>query len=81
MNHGVDSQSVNVANIGNLKFNGLFLDISKYQKNEGYDNPFVGSSLFYKFYKIRKNKIKKKIIDMANEAKNNQEQNQKIKQY
>jgi hypothetical protein len=74
-NHGVDSLSVNVANIGDLKFDGLFLDISKYQKNEGYDNPFAGPSLFYKFYKIRKNKIKKKIIDMANEAKNNQEQN------
>jgi hypothetical protein len=63
--------SVNVANIGNLNFDGLFLDISKYQNKEREKNPFEGPSTFYKFYKLRQSKIKKKIIDMTNEAKNN----------
>ena len=63
--------SVNVANIGNLNFDGLFLDISKYQNKEKEKNPFEGPSTFYKFYKLRQSKIKKKIIDMTNEAKNN----------
>ena len=68
-NFGVNS--VNVANIGNLNFDGLFLDISKYQNKERDKNPFEGPSTFYKFYKLRQSKIKKKIIDMTNEAKNN----------
>ena len=69
LNH--EAYSVNVANIGDLKFDGLFLDISKYQNKERYHNPFEGPSSFYKFYKIRQSKIKKKIIDMTTEAKNN----------
>ena len=41
-------------------------------KNKERDkNPFEGPSSFYEFYKMRQSKIKKKIEDMANDAKNN----------
>ena len=67
----LEGYSVNVANIGNLNFDGLFLDISKYENKERDKNPFEGPSSFYEFYKMRQSKIKKKIEDMANDAKNN----------
>ena len=70
-NNNFTVNSVNVANIGNLNFDGLFMDISKYQNKERDKNPFEGPSTFYKFYKLRQSRIKKKIIDMTNEAKNN----------
>ena len=63
--------STNTANIGNLKFDGLFFDISKYQNTERYKNPFEGPSSFYKFNKKRQSQIKKKIIDMTVESKKN----------
>ena len=69
----LESHSVNATNIGNLNFDGLFMDISKYQSNARYENPFRGPSSFYKFYKIRQTKIKKKLNEMTNEAKNNSE--------
>ena len=69
--NGLGGYSTNTANIGNLKFDGLFLDISKYQNTERYKNPFEGPSSFYKFYKMRQSQIKKKIIDMTVESKNN----------
>ena len=69
----LESHSVNATNIGNLNFDGLFMDISKYQSNAIYENPFRGPSSFYKFYKIRQTKIKKKLNEMTSEAKNNAE--------
>ena len=66
----LDNHSVHAANIGNLNFDGLFLDISKYQSNIKYENPFRGPSSFYKFYEIRRTKIKKKLNEMTSEAKN-----------
>ena len=63
--------SINTANIGDLKFDGLFLDISKYQNTAKDKNPFEGPSSFYKFYKVRQSQIKKKINDMTIESKNN----------
>ena len=65
------ANTVNNMNIADLNFDGLFMDISKYQKKEEYKNPFVGPSSFYRFYKIRQSKIKKKLNDMTAEAKNN----------
>ena len=73
--HKYGSYSVNTANIAMLKFDGLFLDISKYEKNVVYKNPFEGPSSFEKFYKVRQSKIKKKIISMTNEGKNDKEDN------
>ena len=49
------------------------MDISKYQSNATYENPFRGPSSFYKFYKIRRTKIRKKLNEMTNEAKNTSE--------
>ena len=69
----LDTHSVHTANIGSLNFDGLFLDISKYQTIARYENPFRGPSSFYKFYKIRRTKIKKKLNEMTSEAKNNSE--------
>ena len=67
----VGGYSTNTANIGDLKFDGLFLDISKYQNTAKDKNPFEGPSSFYKFYKMRQSQIKKKINDMTIESKNN----------
>ncbi len=67
----VGGYSINIANIGDLKFDGLFLDISKYQNTAKDKNPFEGPSSFYKFYKVRQTQIKKKINDMTIESKNN----------
>ena len=69
--------SVNNANIGTLKFDGLFLDISKYGNMIRDKNPFEGPSSFEKFYRVRKTEIKKKIISMTNEGKNENEENEK----
>jgi len=77
-NHGINRSlnrfggySIITANIKNLNFDGLFLDITKYQNTEKHKNPFEGQSSFYKFYKMRQSQIKKKIIEMTNESKNN----------
>jgi len=67
LNYG--AYSVNAGNIGNLEFDGLFMDISKYQNYEREKNPFEGPSSFYKFYKLRRSRIKKKINEMTIEAK------------
>ena len=69
------ASSMNAANIAILKFDGLFLDISKYVNTSREKNPFEGPSSFEKFYKERKTKIKNKIISMANEGKNENEEN------
>jgi hypothetical protein len=67
------SESTVVKDIRQLKFDGLFLDISKYANSRRQKNPFDGPSAFTKFYKDRKAKIKKKIIDMNEEIKNEEE--------
>jgi hypothetical protein len=64
------SESTVVKDIRQLKFDGLFLDISKYANSRRQKNPFDGPSAFTKFYKDRKAKIKKKIINMTEEMKN-----------
>ena len=60
-------ESVDIRDIAPLKFDGMFLDISKYITNKREKNPFEGPSPFDKFYRIRKTKIKKKILNMGNE--------------
>ena len=61
------SESVEVKDIAPLKFDGLFLDISKYVNSKREKNPFEGPSPFDRFYRIRKTKIRKKILYKANE--------------
>ena len=67
------SESTVVKDIRQLKFDGLFLDVSKYANSRRQKNPFDGPSAFTKFYKVRKAKIKKKIINMNEEIKNEEE--------
>ena len=40
-------------------------------------NPFEGPSSFEKFYRVRKTEIKKKIISMTNEGKNEKKKKKK----
>ena len=61
----VSSEIVEVKNVNPLKFDGLFLEISQYNNERKEKNPFEGPSPYTKFYKERKVKIKKKIINMA----------------
>ena len=73
------SETIEIKNINPLKFDGLFLEISKYENVHREKNPFEGPSPFDKFYKVRKTKIKKKIISMANEESNDEKINEKNK--
>ena len=59
------TEVVEVKNVAPLKFDGLFLEIKESKSNHHEKNPFTGISSFYKFYKERKKKIKKKILNMA----------------
>ena len=61
------SGSIEVKEINPLKFDGLFLKITKYTNDHREKNPFEGPSPYTKFYKERKVKIKKKIHYMATE--------------
>ena len=64
---GKFSETIEVKNVNPLKFDGLFLEISKYENIHREKNPFEGPSPFDKFYKVRRTKIRKKIISLANE--------------
>jgi hypothetical protein len=55
----------NVRKINPIKFEELFLDITKYVRERKEKNPFEGPSPYHEFYKERRIKIKKKIIQMA----------------
>lgn len=72
-------ETIEIKNVNPLKFDGLFLEISKYESVHREKNPFEGPSPFDKFYKIRKSKIKKKIISMANEEINDEKMDEKNK--
>lgn len=52
-------------NINPIKFEELFLDITKYARERKEKNPFEGPSPYTEFYKERRIKIKEKIIQMA----------------
>ena len=66
------SEGGEVKGVAQLKFEGLFLEISKYNNEHREKNPFEGPSPYCKFYKDRKIKIKQKIHDMASgEIENN----------
>ena len=58
-------EGIEVKGISPLKYDGLFLEISKYKDVIKEKNPFDGPSPYNKFYKTRKNIIKRKINDMA----------------
>ena len=60
-----ESDYVEVKDINPLKFDGLFLEITKYTNKNNEKNPFEGPSPYCKFYKDRKIKIKQKITHMA----------------
>ena len=66
-------EQVEVKDIAPLKFDGLFLEISKYDSGPREKNPFEGPSPFNKFYKERKTKIKQKIIVKPKEENEEQE--------
>ena len=52
-------------NINPIKFEELFLDVTKYARERKEKNPFEGPSPYTEFYKERRIKIKEKIIHMA----------------
>ena len=54
-----------VKNINPIKFEELFLDVTKYASQRKEKNPFEGPSPYTEFYKERRIKIKEKIIHMA----------------
>ena len=58
-------EGIEVKGISPLKYDGLFLEISQYKYVIKEKNPFDGPSPYNKFYKTRKNIIKRKINDMA----------------
>ena len=64
---GNTSEFIEVEKVNPLKFDGLFLDISKYNNEHKNSNPFEGPSPYCKYYKDRKRKIKKKIDNMPPE--------------
>ena len=59
------SENIEIKNVGPLKFDGLFLEIKEFDSGHKEKNPFEGPSPYDKFYRVRKNKIKKKIISMG----------------
>ena len=64
-NRWSSEENIYVKGVNPLNFEGLFLDISKYNNEHREKNPFEGPSPYCKFYKERKIKIKQKIHDMA----------------
>ena len=69
----VSSEIIEVKNVNPLKFDGLFLEISEYNNELKEKNPFEGPSPYTKFYKERKVKIKRKIINMGTGEDGNEE--------
>ena len=63
----LDPENVEVKDISPLKFNGLFLEISKYGNEAREKNPFEGPSPYMKFYQERKDKIKKQINNLESD--------------
>ena len=60
-----NNENIEVKGVSQLKFDGLFLEISKYNNEHREKNPFEGPSPYCKFYKDRRIKIKNKIQNMA----------------
>ena len=71
------SEAVEVKEINQLKFDGLFLEISKYTNEHREKNPFEGPSPYTKFYKERRIKIQKKLHNMASGEIENEENEEK----
>ena len=65
-----EENSSKVKEIGGLNFDGLFMDISKYENQQRKKNPFIGPSPFYKVYEERMIKIREKICQNEGEKKN-----------
>jgi len=66
--HHYKNQTIGLFEVKNfhpIRFEDLFLDITKYAKERKKKNPFEGPSPYTEFYKERRIKIKKKIIQMA----------------
>ena len=59
------SEYIEVKDVNPLKFDGLFLEITKYNNEKREKNPFEGPSPYCKFYQERRIKIKQKINNMA----------------
>ena len=62
------SENIKVKEINPLKFDGLFLEITKYNNENREKNPFEGPSPYSKFYQERRLTIKRKIINMGAEG-------------
>ena len=54
-----------VKDISSLKFDGLVLEISKYEKGREEKNPFEGPSPYIEVYKERRSKIKQKLENLT----------------
>ena len=65
---GFKEDTIEVKEISPLKFDGLFLEISKYGNGKREQNPFEGPSPYIEFYKERKIKIRNQINIMAPES-------------
>ena len=59
------SENVDIEGINPLKFDGLFLDMSKYSNEKKEKNPFEGPSPYIELYKERRDQIKKKLNYLA----------------
>lgn len=55
-----------VSEINPLKFEGLFLDMSKYSNDKREKNPFEGPSPYIELYKERRSQIKQKLELLSN---------------
>ena len=58
-------ESVKVKEVSPLKFDGLFLEISKYGKEKVEKNPFEGPSPYIELYKERRSIIKEKLNNLT----------------
>ena len=56
--------NVEIKNISPLKFDGLFLDLTKYDNQKREKNPFEGPSPYFELYKERIDKIRQKISSL-----------------
>ena len=75
------SENIEVKEINPLKFDGLFLEITKYNNENREKNPFEGPSPYSKFYQERRLTIKRKINNMGAEGitLDNEEGNKEFK--